>query len=105
MLTFRKHTDTINTKSKRGLNVLRALTRTNHGHSKEHITTVYKQFIRPILTYAHTAWQSLLKDANLNKLITIYIKFGITHDYRLYQNNTKRSKSNEKQKSLNHRTT
>jgi len=68
MLTFRKHTDTINIKAKRRLNVLRALTHTNYGHSKEHITTVYKQFIRPILTYAHTAWQPLLKDTNLNKL-------------------------------------
>ena len=35
---------------------------------QEHITTVYKQFIRPILTYAHTAWQPLLKDTNLKKL-------------------------------------
>ena len=68
MLTFRKHTDTINTKAKRKLNVLRALTHTNYRHSKEHITTVYKQLIRPILTYAHTAWQPLLKDTNLNKL-------------------------------------
>ena len=44
-MTFRQHTDHINTKAKTRLNVLRALTNTSYGHSKEHITTVYKQFI------------------------------------------------------------
>ena len=68
MLKFRQHTDNINTKAKSRLNVLRALTHTKYGHSQEHITQVYKQFIRPILTYAHTAWQPLLKDTNLEKL-------------------------------------
>ena len=44
MLTFRLHTDNINTKAKSRLNVLRALTHTRYGHSQEHITQVYKQF-------------------------------------------------------------
>ena len=64
MLTFRQHTDNINTKAKSRLNVLRALTHTKYGHSKKHITQVYKQFSRPTLAYAHTAWQPLLKDTN-----------------------------------------
>ena len=40
LITFRKHINTINTKAKRRLNVLRALTHTNYGHSKEHITSL-----------------------------------------------------------------
>ena len=68
LLMFRKPTDAISTKAKRRLNVLRALTHTNYGHSKEHIATVLKQFIGPILTYVHTAWQPLLSSTNFNKL-------------------------------------
>ena len=40
----------INTKAKTRLNVLRALTNTTFGQSKEDITLVYKQYIRSILT-------------------------------------------------------
>ena len=69
-MTFRQHTDNINNKAKTRLNVLRTLTNTSFGHSKEHITTVYKQFIRPILTYAHTAWQPDTADTHIQKLQT-----------------------------------
>ena len=56
-MTFKQHTDDINTKAKNRLNVIRSLTHTTYGHSKKDITTIYKQCIRPILAYAHTAWQ------------------------------------------------
>ena len=80
------------------MNVLRALIHTNYRHFKEHIT-VYKQFIKPILTYAHIVWQSLLKNANLNKLQTTQN----AHGYRLHQNKTDRSCPSRNKKSLNYR--
>ena len=67
-MTFKTHTDNTNTKAKRRLNVLRALTHTTYGHSKEDITTLYKQFIRPILTYAHTAWSPDTATTHIEKL-------------------------------------
>ena len=69
-MTFRQHTDNINTKAKTRLNVLRALTNTSFGHSKEDITQIYKQYIRPILSYAHTAWQPDTADTHIQKLQT-----------------------------------
>ena len=67
-MTFKHYTDAINTKVKNRLNVLRSLTHTTYGHSKEDITTLYKQYIRPILTYAHTAWQPDTSQTHLSKL-------------------------------------
>ena len=69
-MTFKTHTTNINTKSKNRLNVLRALTHTTYGHSKEDITTLYKQYIRPIISYAHPAWQPDLANTHLQKLQT-----------------------------------
>jgi len=56
-MKFTTHIDNINTKAKTRLNVLRALTNTTFGQSKEDITLVHKQYIRPILTYGQPAWQ------------------------------------------------
>ena len=42
----------------------------NPRHSKEGITTIYKQYIRPILTYAHTAWQPDTAKTHINELQT-----------------------------------
>ena len=52
-ITFGQHRPNINTQAKSRLNVLRALTSTCFGHTKEEITQIYKQYIRPILSYAH----------------------------------------------------
>ena len=69
-MTFKHHIENINTKAKTRLNVIRALTHTEYGHSKEDTTTLYKQYIRPILTYAHTAWQPDTANTHLGKLQT-----------------------------------
>jgi len=69
-MTFGQHTDNINTKARTRLNVLRALTNTSFGHSKEDITQIYKQYIRPILSYAHIAWQPDTADTHVEKLQT-----------------------------------
>ena len=69
-LTFSQHVRNVNTKAKTRLNVLRALTNTSFGHSKEDIAQVYKQFIRPILTYAHLAWQPDIANSHMDRLQT-----------------------------------
>ena len=69
-MTFKPHTTDINAKAKHRFNVLKALTKTTYGHSKEDITTLYKQFIRPILTYSHTAWAPDTAITHLDKLQT-----------------------------------
>ena len=69
-MTFRAHTDNVNAKAQKRINVLRALTNTSAGHSKEDILTTYKQFIRPVLTYAHPAWHSDLAKTHMRKLQT-----------------------------------
>ena len=69
-MTFAAHTDRVNAKAKTRLNVLRALTTTSYGHSKEHITQVYKQFIRPVITYAHPAWYPDIAATHIKKLQT-----------------------------------
>jgi len=38
------------------LNVIKALSSTSFGHSKESQTVLYKQFILPVLSYASPAW-------------------------------------------------
>ena len=82
-MTLKQHTDDITTKAKQ-LNILRSLTHTTFGHSKEDITTMYKQYIRQILTYTHTAWQpDTAAKTNINKLqstqtTAIWIATGCT---------------------------
>ena len=67
-MTFKEHTNTVNTKAKTRLNVLRAVTHTTYGSSTKDTTTLYKQFIRPVLTYAHTAWHPDTKKTHIDKL-------------------------------------
>ena len=69
-MTFNQHTNSINTKAQHRLNVLRALTHTTYGHSKEDIITLYKQYIRPIFTYAHIAWAPDIAHTHMHKLQT-----------------------------------
>ena len=67
-MTFAQHVQNVNTKAKTRLNVLRALTNTSFGHSKEDIARVYKQYIRPILSYAHPSWQTDLANSHMERL-------------------------------------
>ena len=69
-MTFGQHTDKIITEAKTRLNVLRALTNTSFDHSKEDFTQIYKQYIRLILSDAHTAWQPDTADTHIEKLQT-----------------------------------
>ena len=63
---FHKHMETVTTKAKKRLNVLRAVTKTTFGHSKEDTTLLYKQFIRSKMTDVHTAWHPHMANAHLD---------------------------------------
>ena len=66
--TFRQHTQDINAKAKSRLNVMKALSATSFGHSKESLTALYKQFVRPVLTYASSVWQPDLAQSHMQVL-------------------------------------
>ena len=66
--TFRQHTQDINAKAKSRLNVMKALAATSFGHSKESLTALYKQFVRPVLTYASSVWQPDLAQSHMQVL-------------------------------------
>ena len=61
--TFRQHTQDINAKVKSRLNVMKVLAATSFGHSKESLTALYKQFVRPVLTYASLVWQPYINSS------------------------------------------
>ena len=58
------------THKQKSLNVLRPLTNTSSGHSKEDITQVYKQYIRPILSCAHPSWEPRSANSHIERLQT-----------------------------------
>ena len=55
-MTFRHHVAEVNAKGRSRLNVMRAMSSTTFGHSKEQQTVLYKQFVRPVLESANPAW-------------------------------------------------
>ena len=67
-LSFKQHIEstckTANTKT----NTLKALAATDFGCHKETLHTLYKQYIRPTLSYASPAWSSNLAPTHLNSL-------------------------------------
>ena len=65
---FRQHTQDINGKAKSRLSVMKALSATSIGHSKEFLTALYKQFVRPVLSYASSVWQPDLAQSHMQVL-------------------------------------
>ena len=66
--TFRHHAAEVNARARSRLNVLKALTATTFGHTKESITALYKQFVRPVLSYASPAWAPDLAQSHMEVL-------------------------------------
>ena len=64
---FRHHMQDINARAKSRLNVKKALSATSFGHSKESLTA-FKQFVRPVLTYASSVWQPDLVQSHMQVL-------------------------------------
>ena len=67
-MTFKPHITEIANKTKSRLNVLKALTATTFGQQKESILNLYKQFVRPVISYASTAWSPDLADTHVDTL-------------------------------------
>ena len=83
--TFRQHTQDINAKAKSRLNVMKALSATSFGHSKESLNALYKQFVRPVLTYATSVWLPDLAQSHmqvLQKMQNSALRIPmLTHDF------------------------
>ena len=67
-LTYSTHIDNTITKAKKTLNLLKLLTSTHWGKSKETLITTYKTLILPIIEYANTIWSPIISSTSLNKL-------------------------------------
>ena len=70
-LTFKQHITNIKNKCTPRLNALKSLAHTTFGQNKETTTRVYKQFIRPVIEYASTAWSSNLANSHYTTLQTL----------------------------------
>ena len=58
-------------KAKQTMHIMKALTTTHWGKSKETLNITYKAITRPILEYASTIWSPIISNTNMNKLQTI----------------------------------
>jgi hypothetical protein len=67
-MTLNPHVTEVVTRARSRLNVLKALSSTTFGHSKESQTALYKQFVRPVLSYASPAWAPDLARTHMEKL-------------------------------------
>ena len=54
--TFKPHVQEVSARARSRLNVLRAVAGTTYGNSKESVTALYKQYVRPVMEYACPAW-------------------------------------------------
>jgi hypothetical protein len=70
-LNFSKHIELATEKAKNSLSVIKSLTTTKWGKSKETITSTFKALTRPILEYSSTIWSPIISDTSITKLQTI----------------------------------
>ena len=70
-LTYSKHIQNTTIKAKQKMHIMKTLTATHWGKSKETLNITYKAMTRPILEYASTIWSSIISNTNMNKLQTI----------------------------------
>ena len=69
-LSFKQHIESTCKTVNKKTNTLKALAATDFGCHKETLHTLYKQYIRPTLSYASPAWASNLAHTHLNSLQT-----------------------------------
>ena len=70
-LTYSKHRQNTTQKAKQTIHIMKTLTTTHWGKSKETLNITYKTVIRPILEYASTIWSLIISNTNMNILQTI----------------------------------
>ena len=66
-LKYFTYTDNTITKAKKTLNLLKLLTSTHWGKSKETLITTYKTLLLLIIEYANTIWSPIISSTSLNK--------------------------------------
>ena len=64
-LTFRSQVADVTSRAKNRMNIMKALTSTTFGHSHESQKALYRQFVRPVLTYASMAWTPDLAESHM----------------------------------------
>ena len=67
-MTFRQHVQEVNARARSRLNAMKALASTTFGHSKESLTALYKQFVRPVMEYASSSWTPDLAQSHMEVL-------------------------------------
>ena len=67
-LKYSTHTDNTITKAKKTLNLLKLLTSTRWGKSKETLITTYKTLLLLMIEYANTIWSPIISSTSFNKL-------------------------------------
>ena len=67
-LSFSKHVSSLKAKFFPRLKVLRCISASSWGSSKESVSLLYKFFLRPLLTYGSTRWFPFLSVTNFTKL-------------------------------------
>ena len=63
--SFFKHVSSLKAKFFLRLKVLRCISASSWGPSKESLSVLYKAFLRPLLTYASPGWFPFLSDTNI----------------------------------------
>jgi len=67
-LTYSQHIKQTTQKAKQTLKVIKALTSTHWGKTKETLLHTYKTITRPVLEYSNTVWSPITSDTNINSL-------------------------------------
>ena len=67
-MTFRSHVSEVNARAKSSLNVMKAPSSAMFGYSKDSLMALYKQFVRPILSYGSMTWTPDLAPSRIQVL-------------------------------------
>ena len=67
-MTFRPHVQEVSVRARSRLGVMRAVTGTTFGNSKESVTALYKQYARLVMEYACPVWTPGLAPTHHNTL-------------------------------------
>jgi len=70
-LNYGEHIKITKEKANKSINIIKSLTSTKWGKSKETIVNTYKTLTRPVLEYASTIWAPIVSKTNLQKLQTV----------------------------------
>ena len=84
-LTYNRHIDLAETKTRKTINILKILTPTKWDKHKKTILATYKAITRPLLEHASTIWSPNASETNIDKLqivqnTALRIATGCTHD-------------------------